>query len=123
MKHPLPPTLRRTHLYATTLSLVFILAAIPAAAQTANQHSHHGNQAQATLHIEARVVSYAMTPKHHDGDGDGDDASVSYNLSSSLPAMSVREEIREFVATGAMLGGQDRAPQLAVLKTLTVVPQ
>ena len=121
MKHPLPPTLRRTHLYATTLSLVFILAAIPAAAQTADQHSHHGNQAQATLHIEARVVSYAMTPKHHDGDGD--DVSVSYNLSSALPAMSVREEIREFVATGSMLGSQDRAPQLAVLKTLTVVPQ
>jgi hypothetical protein len=118
MKHPLPPTPSRPSLCAAVLAVVFILVAFPAAAQTG---SHGNNQAQAVLQIHANVVSCTMAPpRHHPGDSDS--AAITYNLSLP-PTVSVSEELREFIVSRAMAGAQAASGQVAVLRTLTVVPR
>jgi hypothetical protein len=115
MKHPLPQALGRARLacaFAIALSSVFTVSA---AAQNA---SYHGNrhEGRAVLHIQLRIVPYAMTPPRHHKDDVNHAAGV--NILSKQAAMTVIEQTRNFnpTETTVRLG-----PEGAVLKTLTVV--
>jgi hypothetical protein len=119
MKHPLPPTLSRPCLCAAVLAVVFVLGTFPSQAQNAN---HGNNQAQAVLHVHANVVTYIMAPQRHRS-GDPDDDAVTYNLSLHQPAVSVSEELREFIVSRRMSGLGVPSGKVALLKTSTIVQQ
>lgn len=120
MKHPLPPALRRAQLFGAALVVVLCSTlALPATAQDADHRGDRHRHGQAVLHIEARIVPYAMIPPRHHRDDDGDDA-VRFNMPSRQPAMTVMEQTRNFSAseTTVRFGAAE-----AVLKTTTVVAE
>jgi hypothetical protein len=128
--HTPPAQPRRLRLICTLplatflVALCAVIAAPPAAAQTAQAASHSDNHAQAVLHIQVQVVpvTYEASPRKSTSPT-SDASSVIYSLSTRQATMTVVEETRIVSRAEIAAWHESRDVEDAILKTVTIVPQ